>query len=388
MRRQTGPLRAVAAIAAVLTAGCGSSGVIERPATAPAPARALPPPPPAAPVDQADAVGDAIARSQTLFERGQQEVRLGHLAQAKSFFDQAIDCLLELPEGARSTARLRDHFNRLVDRISAYEIRALAEGDGFSERPSVPASIDELLDLATFDFPAPPVVAAGVGRDRPEIHGARCADSRSPEGAGVRGPVSGPPPRVVPDRARSGRAVPSDDQGAASRGRPAARPRLRAHRGKRVQVPGTVAREGQGVLAADAPDGRRAGPEVRLVYRRTVEPGEIDGGGGEIPQVPQRHVRRRLAPRARLVQRRAGDRPARRQEKGHGRLLAARRGPPVPAARDPRVRADGAGLDGHRAQPRALRLRADTRRTAGDRHGHAARAGRSPAGGRVGGRAD
>ena len=41
--------------------------------------------------------------------------------------------------------------------ISAYEIRALSEGDGFSERPSVPASIDELLDLATFDFPAPPL---------------------------------------------------------------------------------------------------------------------------------------------------------------------------------------------------------------------------------------
>jgi len=156
MRRQTGRLRAVAVIAAVLAIGCGSSGVLERPPTVSAPARELPPAPQTAPVAQADAVGDAIARSQALFEQGQQEVRLGHLAQAKSYFDHAIDTLLELPEGARSTARLRDHFNRLVDRISAYEIRALAEGDGFSERPSVPASIDELLDLASFDFPAPP----------------------------------------------------------------------------------------------------------------------------------------------------------------------------------------------------------------------------------------
>ena len=47
--------------------------------------------------------------------------------------------------GARADARLRDHFDRLVDRISAQEVAALAEGDGFSERPSEPASIDELL---------------------------------------------------------------------------------------------------------------------------------------------------------------------------------------------------------------------------------------------------
>ncbi|MFO7694151.1 MAG: transglycosylase SLT domain-containing protein [Vicinamibacterales bacterium] len=156
MRRLSGPLRVVAAIAAVCAAGCGPSRVVDRPVTVPTPVRELPPAPPPAPVAQKDAVGNAIALSQALFERGQQEVRLGHLTQAKSYFDQALDSLLELPDGARSEVRLRDHFNRLVDRISAYEIRALAEGDGFSERPSVPASLDELLDLTTFDFPAPP----------------------------------------------------------------------------------------------------------------------------------------------------------------------------------------------------------------------------------------
>ena len=157
MSRATGPVLAVAAIAALLAAGCGTSGVVARPATGPAPRERPPaPPPPASEAPQGDPIGDVIARSQGLFERGQQELRLGHLAQAKLLFDQALDTLLELPEGARSNARLRDHFDRLVDRISAYEIRALAEGDGFAERPSVPASLDELLDLATFDFPAAP----------------------------------------------------------------------------------------------------------------------------------------------------------------------------------------------------------------------------------------
>jgi membrane-bound lytic murein transglycosylase D len=157
MRRYPALALALVAALAVLAAGCGSSGVVERPATVPAPPSTRPavPPPPAAAVAQGDPVADLIARSQALFERGQQEVRLGHLAQAKVMFDQALDGLLELPEGARTDARLREHFDRLVDRISAYEIRALAEGDGFAERPTVPASLDELLDIKTVDFPAP-----------------------------------------------------------------------------------------------------------------------------------------------------------------------------------------------------------------------------------------
>ncbi len=158
MRRPTFPAIAVAAIAALVAAGCGSSGVAERPVLAPPPAPVppLPPPPAPAPAVQADPLGGVIAESQRLFDLGQQELGLGHLAQARLLFDQALDRLLELPEGARSNARLREHFDRLVDRISAYEFRALAEGDGFAEQPTVPASLDELLDLSTFDFPAPP----------------------------------------------------------------------------------------------------------------------------------------------------------------------------------------------------------------------------------------
>jgi membrane-bound lytic murein transglycosylase D len=158
MRRPHKLVRIVAALAVVLAAGCRSSADIGRPAATPAPARELPSPPapPPAAAPQADPVGDVIARSQGLFEHGQEEMKLGHLAQAKLLFDQALDVLLGLPEGARANPRLREHFDRLVDRISAYEIRALAEGDGFAERPTVPASLDELLDLSTFDFPAPP----------------------------------------------------------------------------------------------------------------------------------------------------------------------------------------------------------------------------------------
>jgi peptidoglycan lytic transglycosylase D len=57
--------------------------------------------------------------------------------------------LLESPYGARTEPRIREHFDRLVDRISTYEVRALATGDGFTEKKYEPASIDELLALST-----------------------------------------------------------------------------------------------------------------------------------------------------------------------------------------------------------------------------------------------
>src|SRR4029453_5121694 len=53
----------------------------------------------------------------------------------------------------RADARLREHFDRLVDRINAHEVTALAQGDGFAETKSEPASIDELLKIATFPKP-------------------------------------------------------------------------------------------------------------------------------------------------------------------------------------------------------------------------------------------
>src|SRR5690606_29463340 len=45
-------------------------------------------------------------------------------------------------------------FDRLVDRINAHEVTALAQGDGFSEARTEPASLDELLNIAMFAPPA------------------------------------------------------------------------------------------------------------------------------------------------------------------------------------------------------------------------------------------
>ena len=78
-----------------------------------------------------------------------------------------MDVLLESPYGARTEPRIREHFDRLVDRISGYEVKALAEGDGFTEKKYEAASIDQLLaETTTFGPPpAPPELTETVQSD-------------------------------------------------------------------------------------------------------------------------------------------------------------------------------------------------------------------------------
>ena len=149
-------LPSMAVVGVALTAGCGSNNPkLQAPKTPP------PPPAPVAPVAPVPAPVDPItaliSTSQQHYETGERELKVGHLDRARSEFDRALDVLLESPYGARTDARLRAHFDRLVDRINAQEMTSLAQGDGFSEQKEEPASIDELLKIAT--FPKPPADA-------------------------------------------------------------------------------------------------------------------------------------------------------------------------------------------------------------------------------------
>ena len=157
---------AIAAITVGLAAaGCGSNPrpQLSAPRTAaPAPVqqqRPETPPAPAAAQPATDPIATLIQQSQSTFETGERELKAGHLDKARIAFDQAVEMLLESPYGARTDARLREHFDRLVDRINAYEVTALAQGDGFTEKGYEAAAIDELLKNAT-TFPAPPADAA------------------------------------------------------------------------------------------------------------------------------------------------------------------------------------------------------------------------------------
>jgi membrane-bound lytic murein transglycosylase D len=147
-------LPVVPVIGALLFAGCvsgpGSKAVKVVP-QAPPPVAAPTP----APAPTPDPVDILIAASDRHFEAGQKELAVGHLGRARAEFDRALDTLLESPDGARGNPKLREHFERLVDRISVLEQAALTTGDGFSETKSEPAAIDSLLAVETFESTTP-----------------------------------------------------------------------------------------------------------------------------------------------------------------------------------------------------------------------------------------
>ena len=166
------PLVTLTALAA-FAAGCSSSLKSQAPVVTPghvplaevlAPVLALPA---ASPIPVEDPVLTLIAASDRHFKAGQRELQQGHVEGAREEFNQAVDILLESSYGGRTEPRLREHFDRLVDRISAYEVRALAVGDGFTEKRYEPASIDELLALsATVDsLPPSPELKDAVRSD-------------------------------------------------------------------------------------------------------------------------------------------------------------------------------------------------------------------------------
>jgi membrane-bound lytic murein transglycosylase D len=102
-----------------------------------------------------DPVLALIAASDGNFKAGERELELGHAEAARLDFDRAVDILLESPYGARTEPRIREHFDRLIDRISAYEVKALSEGDGFTEKRTSRRRLANLALSATFGRPAP-----------------------------------------------------------------------------------------------------------------------------------------------------------------------------------------------------------------------------------------
>jgi membrane-bound lytic murein transglycosylase D len=155
------PFRLLLVLGLGWAAACGSRLKSQAPFVAPAisiPDQiALVAPVPEVPTGPAeDPVVTLIATSDRHFKIGQQELELGHAEAAKLEFNRAIDVLLESPYGGRTEPRIREHFDRLVDRISTYEVKALAEGDGFAETKYEAASIDALLAMTTTFATEPP----------------------------------------------------------------------------------------------------------------------------------------------------------------------------------------------------------------------------------------
>jgi peptidoglycan lytic transglycosylase D len=148
------------AVLVVTLAACGPQKT-QAPVLAPTPPQPVAPGPaiPIRTVNLAqDEVLTLIANSDEHFKAGEQALAQGHIEAAKQEFDRAIDMLLESPYGGRTEPRIREHYDRLVNRITAYEVKEIVEGDGVTEKRYEPASIDALLSLSA-TFPSPPLTA-------------------------------------------------------------------------------------------------------------------------------------------------------------------------------------------------------------------------------------
>lgn len=162
MKTPAAPLLTLLALTA---AACSSSGPRVAEITPEPPAAVQAPPVEPAP----DPVQELLDRADRLFEQGRSELVLGHLAQAKEAFNASLEVLLESPQGVRSNPRVREHFEKLVDRIATLELTSLAAGDGFTEQRAEPAPIDRLIDISIFDTAPPaPETAQNVEADLAE----------------------------------------------------------------------------------------------------------------------------------------------------------------------------------------------------------------------------
>ena len=148
--------------------GCSTRGY--KVAVAPLPPRPSVPPPPTLqplalrPVEipavitgfhqpQFDPVEETIEKAEASYEKGKADYRAGHLEMAKKEFNAAIDGILQGPIAMREDRRLARTFDSLVDRVHAYELQALRQGDGFTEPSYLPAPLDELQTLTFPDNP-------------------------------------------------------------------------------------------------------------------------------------------------------------------------------------------------------------------------------------------
>src|SRR5579859_3333563 len=169
------PLLGRLGLLALLLTGCGTKQQ-KRPVTVP-PAQALAPavpqplvtpdPPRAEPQQQPEApktdpVPETIAAAEKAFQAGQDDYKAGHLDAAKQDFNRAVDILTQGATPVRSDDRLQQEFDKITEQIHQLELVAFQQGDGFTQRQSEPAPIDEANQVT---FPVDPGVKARAEAD-------------------------------------------------------------------------------------------------------------------------------------------------------------------------------------------------------------------------------
>lgn len=95
-----------------------------------------------------DPVKVLLAGERAAYKSGVEAYQSGHLGKARIEFDRAMELMLTSGLDLRENPELEHELEQLVDNVHSFELAALKEGDGFTERPPVLAAIDEVADIS------------------------------------------------------------------------------------------------------------------------------------------------------------------------------------------------------------------------------------------------
>src|ERR1700682_6099175 len=98
-------------------------------------------------IDAPNGIQWLAARTQTVFDAGEQDFRAGRLGKARDEFDQALDQILGSGFDIDAAPRLGDLYRHIVETVNVDELEAFRAGDGFREQKATPAPIDEIAEV-------------------------------------------------------------------------------------------------------------------------------------------------------------------------------------------------------------------------------------------------
>ena len=170
-------LALILGVLALLTTSCETADKHASAAT-PAPEAMAPPvtpvaPPPPPPVEEKpapkaiDPADAMIAAAEKDYQDGQANYAAGHLDAAKQNFDRAFNDLTTGPVDIKTDQRLQQEFDKIVEGTNKLELKALKQGDGFTEQKSEPAPIDEANEVT---FPVDPKIKAAAEAELKATH--------------------------------------------------------------------------------------------------------------------------------------------------------------------------------------------------------------------------
>ncbi|HXF06906.1 MAG TPA: LysM peptidoglycan-binding domain-containing protein [Blastocatellia bacterium] len=90
---------------------------------------------------------ELITRAEHYFQRGEGAYRQGDFARARQDFDRALDVLLGAGFDLRTNPTLWTYYRRLIERIAAYQLDALARGQGVTEQKYEPSPLEQWANV-------------------------------------------------------------------------------------------------------------------------------------------------------------------------------------------------------------------------------------------------